>query len=98
MVLGIISFCISAVFFVMAFFSEFVTHQMSYLMGWLGFGIAGFGFLILEKLDKLSVKNYPYSANKSENMSIKSKVEVKEAYNPSCPNCKIPLRIGLLSS
>lgn len=52
-VLGIICLVVSVCYFGNACSQEYVTHQTAALLGWLGFGLAGMSFFVLEKLNQL---------------------------------------------
>ena len=52
-IMGIISFIIAGICFCCGLGEKYVTQQAGWLICWLGFGIAGFGFFILAKFNEL---------------------------------------------
>lgn len=49
-VIGVICLIVSGIYFMCALGQDYVTHQTAYFLGWIGFGLAGMLFLVLEKL------------------------------------------------
>lgn len=75
--LGIICLVVSACYFCNAGVQDYVTHATTLLLGWLGFGVAGMGFLILGRLNALlttlqnkRVVSVPPNENKNERSSL----------------------------
>lgn len=85
-VLGIISLIIAALCFFGGLTQDYVTHQTAYFLCWLGFGLAGMGFLILSKLnDVLSHLNQQISLLKANKK------------NPAVSNLEELYKHGLLT-
>ena len=53
-VLGIICLIVAGIYFSGAQMQNYVTHQLGFFLGWIGFGLAGMLFLVLGKLGEIN--------------------------------------------